>query len=87
MRPPNQSLYMRSLVDPAHRRDIGAIMPSSNTLHDLLGSLAERWAKAQVLALLRKRAGLKGVRIKSRLTSLRADFSRVIAVLARDVKK
>jgi hypothetical protein len=54
---------------------------------DIMTQLYVRITALKALASLRKRGGLKRVRIRNRLENLRTDFTRVVAALARDVKK
>jgi hypothetical protein len=56
------------------------MLPPSDTLHDPFGALANRWAQDPELEA-------QALGTRNRLTSLRTGFSRVVAGLARDVKK
>jgi len=54
---------------------------------DVLTHIYVRIAALQALASVPRRQDLKQLRIRSRLTTLHTDFSRVVAVLGREVKK
>ena len=78
-----------ALVTPAFAT-VRRLKPSDSDGHDvgdILTQLYVRISALRALASLRKRSELKAVRVRARLTGLRTDIIRVVAVLARDVRK